>query len=94
MGQSSHGNTGPSAASTRRQFLRKGGETALLGAAFGPAPFRQVLADFTMLQDVPNDVNPLGSYPNRNWEQVYRDLYTPDQTYHYMGDRTTPTGAC
>ena len=37
-----------------------------------------------MLQPIDPGVNPLEAYPNRDWEQVYRDLYEPDSTYHYM----------
>ncbi|MBI5115619.1 molybdopterin-dependent oxidoreductase [Candidatus Poribacteria bacterium] len=28
--------------------------------------------------------NPLESYPNRDWEKVYRDLYKPDSTYSFL----------
>jgi len=28
--------------------------------------------------------NPLGSYPDRNWEQVYRDLYAYDETFTWV----------
>ena len=29
-------------------------------------------------------LNPLQTYPNRDWEKIYRDIYTPDSTYHYL----------
>ncbi|MBI5153889.1 molybdopterin-dependent oxidoreductase, partial [Candidatus Poribacteria bacterium] len=28
--------------------------------------------------------NPLLSYPDRDWEKVYRDIYQPDSSYHFM----------
>jgi nitrate reductase alpha subunit len=37
-----------------------------------------------MLTPIPPGTNPLATYPNRGWEHVYRDLYTPDSTYHWM----------
>jgi len=84
MDQGSTNERTPAPVASRRAFLRKGGESALLGVAFGAAPLRDVLKDFAMIEPVGPEVNPLGGYPNRGWEQVYRDLYTPDQTYHYM----------
>jgi len=29
-------------------------------------------------------LNPLKTYPNRDWETVYRDLYTPDSSFIYL----------
>ena len=37
-----------------------------------------------MLAPVEPVENPLAAYPGRDWEQVYRDLYTPDSSYHYL----------
>jgi len=56
----------------------------LLPLAAGKVPLDRLLGGFTMLQPLDPGTNPLASYPNRTWEQVYRDLYTPDSTYHWM----------
>jgi len=37
-----------------------------------------------MLAPIEPIENPLAAYPNRDWEDVYRDLYRPDSTYHYL----------
>jgi nitrate reductase / nitrite oxidoreductase, alpha subunit len=37
-----------------------------------------------MLEPVEPVANPLAAYPRRDWEEVYRDLYTPDSSYHYL----------
>jgi nitrate reductase alpha subunit len=70
--------------STRRDFLRRGGGSALFAATVGASPLGEMLSGLTMLEPVGPDTNPLGGYPSRDWESVYRDLYTPDSTYHYM----------
>jgi nitrate reductase alpha subunit len=36
------------------------------------------------LKPIDTSINPLETYPNRNWEEVYRDVYTPDYTFHYL----------
>ena len=36
------------------------------------------------LQTIDPGLNPLRDYPNRGWEQVYRDLYEPDSSFHFM----------
>ncbi|MCC7078312.1 MAG: molybdopterin-dependent oxidoreductase [Acidimicrobiia bacterium] len=67
---------------SRRRFL-----AAISGAAAGATAFltvEEAIADFTYLQVFPLGTDPLSGYPNRTWEQVYRDLYTPDSTYHYL----------
>ncbi len=64
---------------TRRGFLQWTGAAgvgslvapAALGALFGfDAPFEVV--------------SPLDAYPNRDWEQNYRDLYRYDSTFHFL----------
>ncbi|MCX9076470.1 MAG: molybdopterin oxidoreductase, partial [Candidatus Methanoperedens sp.] len=67
---------------SRRRFL-----AALSGGALGAAGLLSVgeaMADFTYLQTIPVGTNPLKDYPNRAWEALYRDLYTPDSSYHYL----------
>lgn len=36
---------------------------------------------FRYIEPVSPATNPLETYPNRDWEKVYRDLYTPDYTF-------------
>jgi nitrate reductase / nitrite oxidoreductase, alpha subunit len=61
---------------SRRDFLKLSG-TAALGLTF---------ADFLSLQLLePVDVgNPLAAYPNRDWEQVYRNQYRYDSSFTFV----------
>jgi nitrate reductase alpha subunit len=68
---------------TRRQFL-SGLESAAAALALGRGGAAEVLASFQFLEPLDRSTNPLASYPNRDWEKVYRDLYTPDSTFHYL----------
>ncbi|MFN3621847.1 MAG: molybdopterin-dependent oxidoreductase, partial [Nitrososphaerales archaeon] len=36
------------------------------------------------LEPIDTGINPLQTYPNREWEAVYRDIYTPDYTFYYL----------
>lgn len=60
---------------TRRQFLKGAGAIALL-PTWGLAE-----TALKTLTPIPNVPNPLASYPSRNWEKLYRNLYEPDSTY-------------
>ncbi len=42
------------------------------------------LPGFSFLSTTQEGDNPLETYPDRNWEDVYRDLYTPDSQFHYL----------
>ncbi len=71
---------------SRRQFLKaSGGLVAGLTAlqAAEAAGIELTPASRTL---VPSNqlVNPLETYPNRNWEQVYRDQYSYDSTFTYV----------
>ena len=67
---------------SRRQVL--GAAPALAGLALtSPSP-AQLLAGLSLLQPIDPGINPLAEYPNRDWESVYRNLYEPDSTYHFM----------
>ncbi len=69
----------------RRKFLAAAPPAALALASPRIAGAATLLGGYTMLAQVePPSTNPLQEYPNRDWEQVYRDLYTPDSQYHYM----------
>src|SRR3989304_5823062 len=60
---------------SRREFLKLSGATAL-GLAFRAL-------DLHLLDpvDVPN---PLAFYPERDWEQIYRDQYRYDSSFTYV----------
>ncbi len=57
---------------------------ALLAAANGEVRLADLAPQLTMLAQIEPIDNPLEAYPHRDWEQVYRDLYNPDSTYHYL----------
>ena len=63
----------------RRRFLYQ-----LAAAGVGAATFNQWAQ--SLAQDVrPLTIdNPLGQYPNRDWEQVYRDLYHSDSSFTFL----------
>ncbi len=64
---------------SRKDFLKTGftglGGMAVLSAAPGSLFY---------LQTVPDIVNPLGYYPNRDWETVYRNQYKPDDSFTFI----------
>jgi nitrate reductase alpha subunit len=61
---------------SRRQFLKLSG-TAALGVALKDGLALQLLQ--------PVDVgNPLGGYPDREWEKIYRDQYRYDSSFTYI----------
>jgi nitrate reductase alpha subunit len=68
---------------TRRQFLAGGG-SAFAGLVAGAVAFPDAVGGLTYLAPIQKSQNPLATYPARGWEAVYRDLYTPDSTYHYL----------
>jgi nitrate reductase alpha subunit len=57
---------------------------AVLAAVSGDVGVSALVPHLTMLAPIEPIDNPLEAYPNRDWEQVYRDLYNPDSTYHYL----------
>jgi nitrate reductase / nitrite oxidoreductase, alpha subunit len=63
----------------RRQFL-KTAAAAGFGALSAPS---QVLAQFRFLAPVSVE-NPLKSYPNRDWERMYRDIFRTDKSFVFM----------
>lgn len=66
-----------------RRAVLAGTPTVFAGVLAGKWAWADVFANFDYVTPVPG-TNPLKSYPNREWEQVYRDLYTPDSTFHYL----------
>lgn len=75
----------PENALTRRQFLIAS-QAAAAGVAVGSQLFAspEALASYRFLKPLAPGTNPLKAYPNRGWEEIYRDLYTPDSSYHYF----------
>jgi len=67
---------------SRRQFLTSvpPAVAGLVATIYLP----EDVLNFTSLQPIEPDLNPLETYPNRDWEKVYRDLYTPDSTFTYL----------
>ncbi|MEZ5445937.1 MAG: molybdopterin-dependent oxidoreductase [Gammaproteobacteria bacterium] len=66
---------------TRRQFLKRTGVLAggaLAGLSADLAFAGQALAP------VPDIANPLEYYPDRDWEEVYRDQYRYDRSFTYI----------
>ncbi|MFW5454332.1 molybdopterin-dependent oxidoreductase [Thioalkalivibrio sulfidiphilus] len=61
---------------SRRRFLKMAG-VAGFGALAAPG---QLLAQFRYLAPVKVD-NPLAAYPDRGWEQIYRDIYRSDGSF-------------
>ncbi len=70
---------------TRRQFLVRAplavGGAAVAASGLGTS---DALAQMRFLKPVPLGLNPLKEYPNRGWEEIYRDLYTPVHSFHYL----------
>jgi nitrate reductase alpha subunit len=62
----------------RRDFLKTvAATTATVALATDPA----ISLALKSLKPIPDITNPLEHYPPRDWEQVYRDVYTPDSSY-------------
>jgi len=64
---------------SRRSFLRMAG---LVGLGSVAAP-QDLFAAYDFLAPVAV-ANPLADYPNRGWEQQYRDLYKTDDHFHFL----------
>ena len=64
---------------TRRTFMKvAGGVTAAVSI-----PTRNALA-FTSLKPAVEVDNPLDAYPDRNWEDVYRNQYRYDRSFAFL----------
>jgi len=62
---------------TRRSFLKLSGAATLAAYALGKP-------SLAFLRAAPGIDNPLLSYPNRNWEEIYRDQYAYDDTFTFV----------
>ncbi|MCS7172474.1 MAG: molybdopterin-dependent oxidoreductase [Armatimonadetes bacterium] len=72
---------GPTFRLTRREFLAS---LPAAAAALAGLELPDELLSFSVLQPLEPGTNPLQKYPNRDWEKVYRELYTPELTFHYL----------
>ncbi len=72
---------------SRRQFL-KGSAGVVAGAvtwgALDPSLDETALASFPTLVPIQKLGNPLESYPNRDWENVYEDQYSYDSSFTWV----------
>ncbi|MEM4311958.1 MAG: molybdopterin-dependent oxidoreductase [Nitrososphaerales archaeon] len=67
---------------SRREFLSIISSTAISTILISYLP-EEVLS-FRYIAPLEPTLNPLLTYPNRDWEKVYRDLYTPDESFVYL----------
>ncbi|MFQ5907263.1 MAG: molybdopterin-dependent oxidoreductase [Thermoplasmata archaeon] len=67
---------------TRRNFLAvvPAAAASILAARYLP----RELVNLTYVDPIDSTLNPLETYPNRDWEQIYRNIYEPDSTFHYL----------
>lgn len=64
---------------SRREFLRTAGAVGL-GVAASPS---ELLAGYQFLGPV-SVANPLAAYPNRDWEEQYRDVFRTDGSFVFL----------
>jgi nitrate reductase alpha subunit len=64
---------------SRRDFIQRSG---LVGAGIAAAQFMPLR--FLQAADDQVSANPLASYPNRGWEQVYRNQYAYDSAFSWV----------
>jgi len=62
---------------SRRDFLALTGMAALSGSCLGTGAMQ-------LLDALPTVHNPLEFYPDRSWEQIYRDQYEYDSTFKFL----------
>jgi len=62
---------------TRRDFIKRTGVAAAGAYAFYALPLQMLQAKETV-------ENPLAFYPNRDWEQLYRDQYKYDSSFYWI----------
>lgn len=72
-----HGSRGSKKGVSRREFLGTAAGAAALSAA------SQALGALRFLEPVTVD-NPLESYPARDWEKTYRDIYSTDSSFVFL----------
>lgn len=62
---------------SRRDFVKSAGAAALILGT-------KDLFSLRKLTPIPEIVNPLEFYPERDWERVYRDIYHSDYSFHFL----------
>ncbi|MEM2114103.1 MAG: molybdopterin-dependent oxidoreductase [Candidatus Caldarchaeum sp.] len=67
---------------SRREFIKLVQSTAIASAAASLLPEEGL--SFQYIEPIDPATNPLKTYPSREWERVYRELYTPDESFHYL----------
>jgi len=67
---------------TRRDVLKllPVGVAGVLAARYLP----DTVLGFTFVEPIDPNLNPLEGYPNRDWEKVYRDLYSWDSSFVFL----------
>ncbi|MCZ7536579.1 MAG: molybdopterin-dependent oxidoreductase [Acidimicrobiia bacterium] len=68
----------PASGLSRRSFLKYS------GAAVTATAFVRYEAGLSFLRPAQGVGNPLGEYPDRDWESVYRDLYAYDDSFTWI----------
>jgi nitrate reductase alpha subunit len=69
---------------SRRHFLKLAGAFGLALPGFNlKATAKSLTGAYNFLEPVAVE-NPLASYPNRDWEKVYRDIYRSDRTFTFL----------
>jgi len=63
---------------SRRGFLKVG------AASVAGITASMLLQDLAFLEPIPEIANPLAFYPNRDWEKVYRNLYSFDGEFAFL----------
>src|SRR5689334_20057039 len=64
---------------SRRDFIQRSGLAGAGIAAVQLLPLR-----FLQAQTIPEGGNPLASYPNREWEKLYRNQYAYDKAFSWV----------
>jgi nitrate reductase alpha subunit len=65
---------------SRRDFL-KIASAASLAALFSRLDLSEEVLAFRFIEPIAPGINPLEQYPNRGWEDVYREIYNPDHSF-------------
>ncbi|MEM4410739.1 MAG: molybdopterin-dependent oxidoreductase [Candidatus Caldarchaeum sp.] len=67
---------------SRREFIKLVQSTAAVSTIASLIPEEGF--GFQYIEPIDPSINPLKTYPSTDWEKVYRELYTPDETFHYL----------
>ena len=67
---------------TRRQVMKM--VPAAVAGAMAARYLPETLLSFEFVEPIDQNLNPLETYPNRDWERVYRDLYSYDSSFVFL----------